>query len=53
MHIKGTLPEPEDIRPFAADHLADQFSAVTGAARDFLDRNSVFVSRRARIRPDP
>ena len=37
MRIKRALPNPEDISPLAADHLANQLPAVTGAAHDLLD----------------
>lgn len=37
MHLERALPNPEDIRPLAADPLADQFLAVTDSAYDLLD----------------
>ena len=42
MHIQGTLPCPEDVVAFAADYLPNQLPAVTGLARDLLDRYSAF-----------
>ena len=40
MHIERTLPGPEDIVAFAADHLPHQLPAVAGLARDLLDRHA-------------
>jgi hypothetical protein len=40
MHIERTLPGPEDIVTFAADHLPHQFPAVTGLAYDLLNRHA-------------
>lgn len=42
MLIKRTLPGPEDIMAFAADHLSHQPPAVARLAHDLLDRRSTF-----------
>jgi hypothetical protein len=44
VRIERTLPNPEDIRSLAPDHLADRFPAVAGAAHDLLD-GSAFASK--------
>ena len=40
VRIERTLPGPEDIMAFAADHLSHQLPAVAGLAHDLLDRRS-------------
>jgi hypothetical protein len=42
VRIERTLPSPEDIMAFAADHLSHQLPAVAGLAHDLLDRRSAF-----------
>ena len=41
MRVQRTLPGPENIVPFAADHLPDQLPAIAGLAHDLLDGDAV------------
>ncbi len=37
MLFQGGLPDPEDVGPLTTNDAANQLSAVTGSAHDFLD----------------
>src|ERR1700761_9012879 len=41
MQVQRTLPRPEHVATFAADHLPYQLSAVAGLTHDLLDRYAV------------